>query len=312
MRAIRYHSWGEAPRVDEVPEPESGEGETIVAIAAATVAHLDRTIWSGRFLHPPPLPHVPGVEGAGTVVTSATYEPGARVWIRGGGLGTARAGTWCERVSVPDLALGTLPDDVGFALGSAFFSPCTSAWVALHDVARVRPGETVLVTGANGAVGSLVVQLAKDLGARVVAVVSSPDAADAVSVGVDTVIGIDGLARGTIQADVLIDPVGGPVLAAALPLVRPGGRTVLVGYAAGTDLHLDLAAFVQRDVALLPLNMIRREAAGRAAAPELLARLGDGRLSLPVTAFGFDDALSALDWLTGRGRRGRAVLTLDV
>ena len=94
------------------------------------------------------------------------------------------------------------------------------------------------MTGASGAVGSLVVQLALDAGAEVVTEAGE-------------------------QVTLLVDTVGGSVLAAALPGVAPGGRAVLVGYTAGNTLALDIAHFLQRDVALLPLNMFRREAAGR-------------------------------------------------
>ena len=83
---------------------------------------------------------------------------------------------------------------------------------------------------------------------------------------------------------------------------------MLVGYTAGAAVALDLPAFLQRDVALLPLNMMRREAAGRAAVPELLARLADGRLSLEVQTFPLHEAQAALAWIAQRGHRGRAVL----
>ena len=102
--------------------------------------------------------------------------------------------------------------------------------------------------------------------------------------------------------------VGGDVLATALPAVRPGGRAVLIGYTAGPTLQLDIAHFLQRDVALLPLNMLRRDPAGRAVAPELLGRLADGRLHLEVQPFALADAALALDWIAQRGHRGRAVL----
>src|SRR6185369_15691619 len=108
--------------------------------------------------------------------------------------------------------------------------------------------------------------------------------------------------------DVLIDTVGGPVLAAALPCIAPGGKAVLVGYTAGQAVSLDLPTFLQRDVALLPLNMMRREQAGRSAVPELLQRLGDGRLRLDITTFPLHEAGAALEWITQRGHRGRAVL----
>ena len=83
---------------------------------------------------------------------------------------------------------------------------------------------------------------------------------------------------------------------------------MLIGYTAGPMLQLDIAHFLQRDVALLPLNMFRREVAGRAAVPGLLARLADGRLHLEVHSFALAEAAAALDWIAQRGHRGRAVL----
>lgn len=283
MKAVRIHGFGAAPVLEEMEDPQPRAGRTIVRMAAATVGHIDRTVWSGGFLRHPPLPYVPGVEAAGTVVASERYTAGQRVWLRGAGLGITADGTWCELIDAPDEALGLLPDEVDMALGSAFFSPCTSAWVALHEIAKLQAGERVLVTGASGAVGSMVLQLARDAGAEVITEAGAP-------------------------VTLLVDTVGGPVLEAALPGVAPDGRAMLVGYTAGNTLALDIAHFLQRDVALLPLNMFRREAAGRAAAPELLARLGDGRLKLDVKRFRLDEAATALEWITKRGHRGRAVL----
>jgi NADPH2:quinone reductase len=290
VKAVRIHGFDAIPVLEEIADPVARPGRTLVRMEAATVGHIDRTVWRGSFLRHPPLPYTPGVEAAGVVMASERYAIGQRVWLRGSGLGTLFDGTWCEQIDAPDEALGLLPDAVPMALGAAFFSPTTSAWVALHEVAKLQAGEQVLVTGASGAVGSLVMQLARDAGCPVMAV--DPDAAS----------------PSAASADLLIDTVGGDVLAKVLPSVRPGGRAVLIGYTAGPTLQLDIAHFLQRDVALLPLNMFRREAAGRAAAPELLARLADGRLHLDVQPFALDDAAHALDWIAQRGHRGRAVL----
>jgi NADPH2:quinone reductase len=227
------------------------------------------------------------------------------VWLRGSGLGTRRDGTWRELVVAPDEALGALPDALPMALGSAFFSPCTSAWVALHEVGCVQPGERVLITGATGAVGSIAAQLGREAGARVFAALDERTQLARLPEGVEPVSPRD---ASQPSADLLIDTVGGAGLAAALRAVVPGGRAVLVGYTAGTAVTLDLAELMQRDVRLLPLNMLRREAAGRAAAHGLLSRLADGRLRLAVTTFALDDAARALDWIAQRGHHGRAVL----
>lgn len=290
MKAVRIHGFDATPVLEEVVDPTPRPGRTIVRMEAATVGHIDRTVWRGNFLRHPPLPYTPGVEAAGVVIESGRYEAGQRVWLRGSGLGTLFDGTWCELIDAPDEALGLLPDAVPMTLGAAFFSPTTSAWVALHEVAKLRAGEQVLVTGASGAVGSLVMQLVRDAGCVATAVAPGEPSPPVAS------------------ADLLVDTVGGEVLAGTLPSVRPAGRAVLIGYTAGPTLSLDIAHFLQRDVALLPLNMFRREAEGRAAASELLARLADGRLHLEVRPFALADAGAALDWIAQRGHRGRAVL----
>jgi NADPH2:quinone reductase len=309
VKAVRVREWNSPVTVEEVPDPRPVEGHTVVRVHAATVGHVDRTIWSGAFLRHPPLPYTPGVEGAGGVVESSTFAAGERVWIRGGGLGTATDGTWAEMVLAPDAALGRLPDEVPYELGSAFFSPCTSAWIAIHTIGELAPGQQVIVTGATGAVGAIAVQLAADAGADVIGTVSRPERLDALPAGVTGVV-VDGRSEpDPVVADLLVDTVGGGVLSTVLPWIRPGGRAVLVGYLAGTAVEIDLPSFMQRDVSLHPLNMIRREAQGRAVADELLTRLADGRLRLDVSAFGLDDAAAAMDWLVEPGHTGRAVLS---
>lgn len=303
MRAMRIHAWGEPPRRDDLAEPVPQPGRTLVRMAATSVSHLDRSIAAGGFMRHPPLPYVPGVEAAGTVLQSERFPVGARVWLRGAGLGTGEDGTWCETISAPDAAIGLLPDAIDMPLGAAFFSPCTAAWVALFGVGALQPGERVLVSGASGAVGGVAVQLARASGARV---------------GMGSVI--DGVAALDVDAadvpadgsppafDLLVDAVGGDVLPILMRRLVPGGRAVLVGYTAGRRVELDLAELMQRDLRLLPLNMLRREAEARAAAPELLARLADGRLQLPLRTFPLAEAGAAMAWIGERGHGGRAVL----
>ncbi len=302
MKALRVHAWGEPPQVDDIPAPARTPGRALVRMHAASVGHIEHTIWGGRFALRPPLPYVPGTEGAGVVLESERFAPGPRVWLRGPGLGTRGDGTWREVADVPEAALGEIPDGVPFELAAAFFSPCTAAWSALHDLGQWRAGEGVLVTGAGGAVGSIVVQLAREAGAPVHAVTtpgSRPLGADVPQVAV-----------GQLQpeAALLVDTVGGDVLPQALRGVAAGGRAVLVGYTAGREPPLDLAELMLRDVALLPLNMVRREAAARARAPDLLARLADGRLRLGIDSVPFSQGPALLAELDKRRGGGRPVL----
>src|SRR5690348_15056230 len=123
MRAVRIHSWGGPPTVDEVPSPEPGE--TPPRIAAAAAAQLELTVASGKFHIKPDLPHIGGVEGCGTVVSSDIHEPGTRVILRGGGLGLVRSGTWAELVATRSRNVTPLPADLSPELGATYFVPTT-------------------------------------------------------------------------------------------------------------------------------------------------------------------------------------------
>lgn len=303
-----------APRV--VPDrasPDAGPDEAVVRVTAATLAHLDLSVGAGDFGTTPALPYVPCADGAGVVVQAAASGPceGETVWIRGGGLGVGRDGLAAELAAVPATALHPYPPDVDPALAAAFFSPATSALVAVHDLGQVGPGSTVLVTGAAGSVGALAVQLAAEAGAQVVAVVSRPsrlaDVPGAAALRLAGDVAPADLAA-LPPVDVLVDTVGGPGLPGRLALVRAGGRAVLLGYTAGTELALHLPTFLRADVALLPLNMQRRGPSVADRAPALLARLAAGELRLPLRRYPLDDVARAwADLRTGRAG-GRVVL----
>jgi NADPH:quinone reductase len=109
-------------------------------------------------------------------------------------------------------------------------------------------------------------------------------------------------------ATLLVDTLGGQAVARRSRWVRPGGRAVVVGYVAGKELGLDVPAWLLDDVALLPVNMIRREAAALEYAPLLADLLAKGELKLEVQSFAMDDAARALKLLAAGGLRGRAVI----
>jgi NADPH:quinone reductase len=321
MRAARVHDWGVAPTVEDIAVPVRAEGETLVRVEAAAVAHLDATVASGDFGIKPTLPYTGGVEGSGVVVESATFSPGTRVVLRGGGLGLLRDGTWAEFVTIKDKALTELPAGLSPEVGATFWVPTTTAHTALVEVGRLgswlpdlesADAEHVVVAGAAGAVGSMVAQLAVRRGATVTALVADDEQAARVVDGAAIVISTDGhrLAELTEQrpASLLIDTLGGPDLVARSRWVRPGGRAVSIGYVAGNNVSIALSNWLLDDVALLPVNMIRREREARAVLPELAALLAAGELSLDYETFSLAETGRALELLRSGRVRGRAVV----
>jgi NADPH2:quinone reductase len=312
MRAARFHAWGAAPVVEDVPEPVGEPGRVLVQVQASAVAHLDATVSGGDFGMRPPLPYIGGVEGAGIVLEADAGgpAPGTQVVLRGGGLGVLRDGTWTERVSVSAKAVMPLARPLPPEIAASFFVPATTAYVALHDVARLAEGEEVIVVGAAGAVGSMVVQQALAAGARVTGVVREPTGVPE-GAAVISAEDADAVARLAAErpAALLVDTIGGPALAERTRWIRPGGRAVVIGYTAGPRTELDLPSWLLDDVALLPVNMIRRERRARELADGLVGLLADGALSVAVQRFALADAAHALERLRSGRIRGRAVLT---
>ena len=288
--------------------PVRRPGETLVRMAAAGLAHLDRSVAEGSLGVHPPLPYVPSTDGSGWVVESEVHPAGAFVWIRGGGLGVERDGVAGEYAVVPDLAAHLAPPRTDPLLAACFFSPATSAATALFELGSWRREDRLLVSGGAGAVGSLVVQLAVAAGGtEVIASVRSAERTGDVPAGARPVVGDpDGE-----QVDLLVDTIGGPALAGRLRAVRPGGRAVLVGYTAGTTVELDLPALMRHDVTLLPLNMIRRAPAAFRLADELLPRLSRGELRLGITPYDLADVETVWANLAARRVHGRAVLRIS-
>lgn len=310
MRAARFHEWGASPVVEDVPEPAYEPGRVLVEVRAAALSHLDLTVSGGSFGMRPPLPYVGGVEAGGVVLASDTLEPGTHVLLRGGGLGLLRDGCWSERVCVSRKAVTPVPADLPADVAASFFVPTTTAYVALHDVARLEPGEEVVVTGATGAVGSMVAQLALHAGATVTGIVARPELLDQVPEGVRGMSLDDAaeLAAGR-SASLLVDTLGGDGLVGRTRWVRPGGRAVVIGYVLGASVTVDLPSWLLDDVALLPVNMVRQERRAREVAPRLMERLLAGELRLNVERFDVSEIPQALKLLRDGRVRGRAVVT---
>jgi NADPH2:quinone reductase len=235
MRAIQVTTLDgpKAVQLLDLPEP-TGDGQVVVEVHAVGVNFPDVLQTRGLYQIKPPLPFVPGSEVAGTVVSGPGFAPGQRV------VGFCGWGGYAERVAVDPSMTFALPDALTFAQGAALPMNYLTVDFALQHRTQLQPGETVLVQGAAGGIGVATTQLAKALGARVIAVVSTGDkeatareaGADEVVVGMDFKGAVMELTGG-VGVDVVMDPVGGDRFTDSLRCLKREGRLLVVGFTAG-------------------------------------------------------------------------------
>lgn len=309
------------PRVGDLPDPVPGPGEVLVAVEAAGVNHAELLQIRGQYPLLPGESDVPGLECAGRVVgreTPGLWQPGARVMALLGGGGHA------TRVAVPMGQLMLLPENLSFVEGGAIPEAGLTAWTNLVAEGELQAGETVLVTGATGGMGSFAVQLARELGARVLAAGRNPDRLEQLrELGVQEicVAGSD-LAQQVREAtggrgvDLVFDLVGGPSINAHLGALRDGGRLVLIGLLGGRRVDVDLGAVLSRRLRILGSVLRPRSRAEKARLVEgfsafALPRLRDGRLRPVVEkVVPFERAAEAYRALDQGGTFGKIVLKM--
>jgi NADPH:quinone reductase len=220
----------------EVADPVPQEGEALVRVRAAGVNFLDILIRRGRYPQAPDLPAVLGVELAGEL------EDGTRA------MAVIPAGAYAELAAVPRAALVPLPDEATFAEGAGFVLTFLTAYVPLTRQVRLAEGQTVLVHAAAGGVGTAAIQVARALGARVVAAVGSREKLELCrGLGAEEAFVYDELPE-DLRVDVVMDPVGGDLFEAAVARLRPLGTLVAIGYAGGLWPELQPAQLVGRNV----------------------------------------------------------------
>jgi NADPH:quinone reductase len=246
MRAALVRQFGgiDAVCLATLPDPVPGPDELLIAIHAAPVNYADLLVIAGRYQTRPQLPFIPGKSAAGVVTAVGgavtRFHVGDRV------LAWVEEGSYAESLAAPENLCHGLPTAMPFVDAAALGLDYATAWFALRDRARFRPGDSVLVLGASGAVGFAAVQFAKALGARVLAGIATPDKSDLARLaGADVVIELwhpdlrDSL-RAQVRAatagegaDIILDPVGGEVFDAALRALAWRGRMVVIGFAGG-------------------------------------------------------------------------------
>jgi NADPH:quinone reductase-like Zn-dependent oxidoreductase len=309
MKAAVLHEHDTTPEYGDFEEPSPAPGSAVVDVAAAALHHLDLHKATGRFyMGRPPLPSVVGTDGVGRL-------EGRRVYFDAT---VAPFGSMAERALVPEDVLFEVADGLDDATAAALGNTGLGAWLAVAWRSRLQPGETVLVLGATGAVGSVAVQAAKLLGAgRVVAAVRpSERLAALLERGADATVELDGddltaaikdAAGGDV--DVTIDTLWGEPAVAAIGAAARWARHVQVGQIAGLELplpapavrsvSLDLCGF---SVAHPPVD-VRREGYLR-----LTTHAARGELVVDVERFPLEQVGTA--WERQRQATGGAKLVL--
>lgn len=221
--------------VRDVPEPTPGADDVLVEVHSVGISFPDLLLSKGEYQLKPEPPFTLGVDFAGVVVSGPEgFTPGQRVAGVGGYGGAA------ELVASPAMFTFALPDHVSFDEGAALPMNYLTAQFALAERGGLRSGETVLVHGAAGGVGTASLQVAKGYGARTIAVVSTPEKADvARAAGADEAVLLEGFKdavkelTGGAGVDVVVDVVGGDAFTDSLRILAPQGRLLVVGFAAG-------------------------------------------------------------------------------
>lgn len=223
----------------DLPVPERAPGEILVRIRAASLNFPDLLMTQGKYQFKPDPPFTSGMELAGEVIeadTDSGFTPGDHV------MGGAKTGGFAEYASVPARSLRKVPEGVSLPVASAMGAAYLTAYVGLVELGGLAAGRTVLVHGATGGVGLAACDLAKALGARVIAATHNPAKLDALKSarGVDHAIVNSGRFREDIVAltdgrlcDLVFDPVGGDVFDESTRCVAFGGKLLVVGFVTG-------------------------------------------------------------------------------
>jgi NADPH:quinone reductase len=308
----------------DVPEPEPSHMLTpgsgvVIDVRAAGVSFPEVLQTRGEYQFKPDLPFVPGSEVAG-VVRSAPEGSGVSAGERVAAC--VMLGAFAEVAVAPEFLVFPLPDSLDFEQGAALVLNYHTAYFALKLRGRLAEGETVLVHGAAGGVGTAALQVAKGLGARTIGVVSTEDKERvAREAGADEVVRSDGAWRDAAKelsgggVDVVVDPVGGDRFTDSLRSLRENGRLVVVGFTGGS--------IPEVKVNRLLLNNVEVVGAGWGAyvmgKPDLnreigreIGRLIDSGHVRPIVGarFPLDRAADALELIDERGATGKVVLDL--
>lgn len=313
MRAIQMSEYGgpEVLELVELPVPEPGDGEVLIRVARAGLNFADTHRRTNSYLARDELPLVPGSEVAGV-----REDTGERVVALSGD------GGYAEYATAPAALTFPIPDDVDDATALALVLQGLTAWHLYRTCGRVAAGESVVVHSAAGGVGSLAVQLGRQMGAgRVIATASTQDKRDlALELGAH--VAVDGAAEGLTErlveanlgapVDVVFELAGGPVFDASLAALAPFGRLVTYGIASGENNTIRSGDLMRRSRAVVGfwlMHCIGRPAMIDEALADLFGRVARGELRVVTgPAYPLERAAQAQTDLAGRRTTGKVTL----
>lgn len=320
MRAWQIETLGSAPVLRDLATPRPAAGQALVRIHACGLNFADLLMAQGRYQDRPALPFIPGLECAGTVLAlgpdTTGPAPGTRVACNTGTGGLAEAGVF------PVSALLPIPDALSFEQAAGFQIAYGTSLLALDHLARLQPGETLLVLGAAGGVGLTAVEIGAQMQARVIACARGEEKrAIARAAGAHETLDSDtpdltAALKALGGVDVVYDPVGGDAFDAALRATRPGGRLLTIGYASGNVPQIPANLLLVKNLSVMGLWW----GGYRAFAPALVAQtlqklldwLAAGRLAPHIShILPFEQVPEGLDLLRSRAATGKVVIRVQ-
>lgn len=287
MKAIRVHEFGgpEKLKLEKVPDLKPGAGQVVVKIRAIGVNPVETYIRTGTYAVKPPLPYTPGMDGAGEVMAASEgiskVKAGDRVYLAG-----ALSGTYAEQALCTEAQVYRLPKNVSFAQGAGIGIAYATAYRALFHKAEIRPGETLLVHGASGGVGTAAVQLARAHGVTVIGTAGTDKGRKLVVKegahhaldhhAADMAEQLSKLTGGK-GVDVILEMLANKNLGKDLPMLAKFGRVVVVGSRGPIEINpRDAMGRDAKIIGMTLFNVPPEEMAGIHAA--LVAGLENGTL----------------------------------
>ena len=317
MKAIRVNELGGADKLslEEIEKPTPGADEVLVKVAAAGINYADTMMRAGNYLTEPELPFTLGYEAAGTVeelgADVTNLEKGQRV------LATTSSGGYAEYATAKAKTVIPIPDELGFSEANALLVQGLTALGLLNET---KSGQSILIHAAAGGVGTLLVQLAKHKGLKVIGTASSEEKLELVAgLGADFAINYseedwtDEVLKATDGkgVDWLIEMVGGDIVAKNLKVLATHGTMWVYGSASGEDFNVSVLSLMNKNHGIRGYWLMNESVENRIRfTKELLEHIGAGRLKIQVTEFPLEQAREAHEAIEGRKTTGKVVLTV--